>query len=68
MWRLELSNWSGSYQFTAREVIAARTIGDVQEAVNHGNRVRAIGTRHSFNDLADNGATLIDVTGIDQIR
>ena len=60
----QLSNWSGSYQFTAREVIAARTIGEVQKAVKHGSKVRAIGTRHSFNDLADNGATLIDVTGM----
>ena len=66
----QLSNWSGSYQFTAREVIAARTIGDVQKAVEQkavkqGGKVRAIGTRHSFNDLADNGATLVDVTGIE---
>ena len=29
-----------------------------------GGRVRALGTRHSFNDLADNGATLVTVTGI----
>jgi xylitol oxidase len=60
----QLSNWSGNYQFTAREVIAARTVADVQEAVKQGGQVRAIGTRHSFNDLADNGATLVDVTGI----
>jgi xylitol oxidase len=60
----ELRNWSGTYQFTAHEVIAARTIGEVQRAVAGGGRVRAIGTRHSFNDLADNGATLVSVTGI----
>jgi xylitol oxidase len=60
----ELRNWSGTYQFTAREVIAARTVGDVQRAVAAGGRVRAIGTRHSFNDLADNGATLVSVAGI----
>jgi xylitol oxidase len=60
----ELRNWSGTYQFTAHEVIAARTIGEVQRAVTGGGRVRAIGTRHSFNDLADNGATLVSVTGI----
>jgi alditol oxidase len=60
----ELRNWSGTYQFTAREVIDARTVGDVRRAVATGGRVRAIGTRHSFNDLADNGATLISVTGI----
>jgi xylitol oxidase len=60
----ELLNWSGTYQFTAHDVIAARTIGEVQRAVAGGGRVRAIGTRHSFNDLADNGATLVSVTGI----
>jgi alditol oxidase len=60
----ELRNWSGTYQFTARELIAARTVEDVQRAVAAGGRVRALGTRHSFNDLADNGAVLVSVTGI----
>ena len=60
----ELRNWSGTYQFTARAVVNARTVGEVQRAVTAGGRVRALGTRHSFNDLADNGATLVSVTGI----
>ena len=57
-------NWSGTYTFTAREVIAARTVDDVRRAVAAAGRVRAVGTRHSFHDLADNGATLIDLAGI----
>src|SRR3984885_10770153 len=61
---VELRNWSGTYRFTAREVIEARTVDDVRRAVAAGGRVRAIGTRHSFNDLADNGATLVSVTAI----
>ncbi len=60
----ELRNWAGTYRFTAREVIDARTVGDVRRAVAGGGRVRALGTRHSFTDLADNGATLVTVTGI----
>jgi len=60
----ELQTWSGTYRFTARQVIAARTVDDVRRAVAAGGRVRALGTRHSFNDLADNGATLVTVTGI----
>jgi xylitol oxidase len=59
-----LRNWSGTYQFTAREVITARTVDEVRRAVAAGGRVRAVGTRHSFNDLADNGATLVSVAGI----
>jgi len=60
----ELQTWAGTYRFTARQVIAARTVDDVRRAVTAGGRVRALGTRHSFNDLADNGATLVTVTGI----
>jgi xylitol oxidase len=60
----ELRTWSGTYQFTARTLIAAQTVDDVRRAVSAGGRVRALGTRHSFNDLADNGATLVTVTGI----
>ncbi len=60
----ELRTWAGSYRFTARQVIAARTVDDVRRAVAAGGRVRALGTRHSFTDLADNGATLVTVTGI----
>jgi len=64
----ELRNWSGTYQFTAHDVITARTVDEVQQTVAKakadGGRVRAIGTRHSFNDLADNGATLVSVAGI----
>jgi xylitol oxidase len=60
----ELRTWSGTYRFTAAAVIAAQSIDDVRRAVTAGGRVRALGTRHSFNDLADNGATLVTVTGI----
>ena len=60
----ELRNWSGTYRFTARAVIDARSADDVRRAVAAGGRVRAIGTRHSFNDLADNGAALVSVTAI----
>ena len=64
----ELYNWSSTYRFTARRVVDARTVDDVRRAVTEAgsgpHRVRALGTRHSFTDLADNGATLVTVTGI----
>jgi len=64
----ELYNWSSTYRFAARRVIDARTIDDVRRAVAEAgsgpHRVRALGTRHSFNGLADNDATLVTVTGI----
>ncbi|MGH3264914.1 MAG: FAD-binding protein [Trebonia sp.] len=61
----ELRNWAGTYTYTARGVVRARTVDEVRRAVLGGGRVRALGTRHSFNDLADTTGTLISLSGID---
>ena len=37
----------------------------MQDAAASGQRVRALGTRHSFNGIADTAGTLVTVTGID---
>jgi alditol oxidase len=61
----ELRNWAGTYTYSAGGVVDARTVDDVRRAVVEGGRVRAVGTRHSFNDLGDTTGTLISVSGID---
>jgi xylitol oxidase len=64
----ERLNWSGSHAIAGRELVAARSIDDVCRAVADaaadGSRVRALGTRHSFNDLPDTTGTLVDATSI----
>ncbi|MEO5920692.1 MAG: D-arabinono-1,4-lactone oxidase [Pseudolysinimonas sp.] len=58
--------WAGTHTFAAAELVAATSIDQVQDAVRtRSGRVRALGTRHSFNDLADTSGTLISVTGVD---
>ncbi|MFW2512874.1 FAD-binding protein [Demequina sp. SO4-13] len=59
------ATWAGTHVFAAAELIEARTIAEVQDAVSGtGGPVRALGTRHSFNDLADSSGRLVTVTGI----
>jgi xylitol oxidase len=59
-----LENWSGSYTFTAPRLVDARSIDEARAAVAGSSRVRALGTRHSFNDLADTDGTLVSVTSV----
>jgi xylitol oxidase len=61
-----MHNWSGTYTFTAPRVVSARSIDEVQQtlASRDGGRVRALGTRHSFTDLADTTGTLVSVLDI----
>ena len=60
-----LQTWSGTHRFTAPRLVEARAIADVQAAVRAGGPVRALGTRHSFNDIADTTGALVSVLGID---
>ncbi|GIG54899.1 FAD-binding protein [Demequina activiva] len=59
------ATWAGTHTFTAAALIEATSIEDVARAVRDTRGpVRALGTRHSFNDLADTAGTLVTVTGI----
>lgn len=58
------STWAGTHVFAAPRLVEARSIDEVRGVVAAGGSVRALGTRHSFHDLADTDGTLVTVTGI----
>lgn len=47
------TNWAGYHEYRASTLHAPETIEQLQEIVAAAPRIRALGTRHSFNDLAD---------------
>ncbi|MDM7855610.1 D-arabinono-1,4-lactone oxidase [Cellulomonas alba] len=53
------TTWSGSHTFGAATVHRPRTLEELQELVAVSRRVRALGSRHSFNDLADSPGDLV---------
>ncbi|GAA2026201.1 FAD-binding protein [Agromyces tropicus] len=57
--------WSGTHRFGARRLIAARSVPEVQEVLrSRPGPVRALGTRHSFNEIADSAGTLVSVLDV----
>jgi xylitol oxidase len=46
-------NWAGNYTYGARKLHRPTTIEQVQEIVAGAPGVRVLGSRHSFNDIAD---------------
>jgi xylitol oxidase len=46
-------NWAGNHLYRARRVLRPRSVEELQEMVRASDRIRALGTRHAFNDLAD---------------
>jgi xylitol oxidase len=46
-------NWAGNYTYRAEKLHRPTTIEQVQEIVARAASVHALGSRHSFNDIAD---------------
>jgi xylitol oxidase len=47
------TNWSGNYHYSTDKVLQPATVAETQDAVRSVTGVRALGTRHSFNGIAD---------------
>ncbi|QIN78747.1 FAD-binding protein [Rubrobacter marinus] len=47
------TNWAGNYAYRAAKLHRPSTIEQVQEIVANAPGVRVLGSRHSFNDVAD---------------
>lgn len=60
---MELTNWAGNVGYRAESVHHPASVAEVQELVARLPRVRALGTRHSFNTVADcPGGALISLS------
>lgn len=62
---MSLTTWAGNRTYAAARVHEPRTVEEVQEVVAGARRVRALGTRHCFNDLADTEHDLVRLDALD---
>jgi alditol oxidase len=59
-----LTNWAGNVVFSTRDVRRPTSIHELQQIVSDSPTVRALGTGHSFNEIADTTGTLVTVAGL----
>lgn len=62
---MTLTNWAGNYTYRAGVVHHPGSVEELQELVAGAPRIRALGTRHCFNDLADDPAALVVLDGLE---
>ena len=60
-----VTTWAGSHVFGAQQVVHPGSLEQLQEVVAGASRVRALGSRHSFTDLADSDGTLVCLDRLD---
>jgi len=60
-------NWAGNYTYSAARFHAPETIEQLQDLVLRSSKLRALGSRHSFNGIADTTADQISLEHFDQV-
>ena len=58
---LEEYNWAGNLRYTATEVAQPSSLDELSSLVSSAPSVRAVGTRHSFNDIADSAGVMVNL-------
>lgn len=62
------TNWAGNLRYHADRVFAPRSVEEVQQIVKQSASLRALGSRHSFNTIADSTASQISLVHLDSIE
>jgi alditol oxidase len=57
-------NWAGTFHYSTNRVLQPVSVEQVQQAVNSVSSLRALGTRHSFNGIADSTVAQISTLGL----
>ena len=60
-------NWAGNYQYSVAAIDAPPTMTDLQETVARSHSLRVLGTRHSFNGIADSNEKIISLMHWDKV-
>ncbi len=57
----ELTNWAGNFTFSTNNLYHPHSVKEVQALVKKYSKIKALGTRHCFNRIADSKHNLISV-------
>ena len=55
-------NWAGNLEYRASQLLYPTSVEQLKEQVRAATKVRVLGSRHSFNRIADTSETLISLS------
>ena len=60
-------NWAGNLQYSAGRLVQPRSLEELQEQVAGSTRIKPVGSRHSFNAIADTDGDLLSLAGMPRV-
>jgi xylitol oxidase len=61
------TNWSGNYTYSTDHLLTPASVEEVRQVVRSCTKLRALGSRHSFNGIADSAQNQISLKHLDQM-
>ncbi len=61
------TNWAGNLTYHTGTLLTPKSTEDVQQMVKSATKLRALGSRHSFNAIADSTVAQISLAGLDSM-
>ena len=62
-----LKNWAGNYEYRTNRLHLPETLEQVQELVRSCGKLNVLGSRHSFNAIADSKQDLLSLENLDEV-
>jgi xylitol oxidase len=63
----ELTNWAGNYRYSTNNVNSLKSIDEVQKFVKEHDSLKALGSRHCFNGIADSTHVFVSLASMDRV-
>ncbi len=64
---VKLKNWAGNLEYGTEKLTAANSVTAVQEFVVKQRKLKVLGTRHCFNDIANSTDQFLSVKQMDEV-
>jgi len=63
----KLSNWAGNLEYSTERLHPAKSVDDVRAFVKQEKKLKVLGTRHCFNNIADSRDNFLSLKPMDQV-
>src|SRR5713226_9938821 len=65
--RIKLKNWAGNLEYSTDRLYSANSLEQVQNYVKKQNKLKVLGTRHCFNNIADSKDLFLSLKPMDNV-
>jgi alditol oxidase len=63
----KLKNWAGNLEYGTDRLYSANSLDEVRKYVRKQNKLKVLGTRHCFNNIADSVHSLLSLKSMDKV-